>query len=55
MKSRIMYLLLNTETTVLAGFNEFGFNESSRLNELVFDLKYFFCFINTSDLTNNRV
>ena len=28
--------------TVLAGFNEFGFNESSRFNELVFDLKKFF-------------
>ena len=27
---------------MLAGFNEFGFNESSRFNELIFDLKYFF-------------
>ena len=28
--------------TVLAGFNELGFNESYRFNESVFDLKYFF-------------
>ena len=28
-------------TTVSAGFKEFGFNESTRFNELVFDLKYF--------------
>ena len=27
--------------TVLAGFNEFGFNESSRFNESIFDLKIF--------------
>ena len=28
--------------TVLAGFNEFGFNELSRFNESIFELKYFF-------------
>ena len=38
-----------------AGFNEFGFNESSRFNESVFDLKYFFYFIKTSDLANFRI
>ena len=32
----------NLLITVLAGFNEFGFNESSRFNESVFYLKYFF-------------
>ena len=30
------------ENTVLAGFNEFGFNESSRFNESILELKYFF-------------
>ena len=29
-------------STVFAGFNVFGFNETSRFNELVLDLKYFF-------------
>ena len=28
--------------TVLAGFNEFGFNELSRFNESIFEVKYFF-------------
>ena len=41
--------------TVLAGFNELGFNKSSRFNELVLDQKIFFGFINTSNLTNIRV
>ena len=35
--------------TVLAGFNEFGFNESSRF----FDLKYFFCF--TLKITKHKL
>ena len=48
----------NNVDTVSAGFNEFGFNASSRLNELVFDLKYFlfhnnFGFSEFPDLTNN--
>ena len=43
---------------MLSGFNEFGFNESSRFNELVFDLKYFllhknFLFNEYPVLTNN--
>ena len=29
-------------STVYAGFNEFGFNQSSGFNKSVFDLKYFF-------------
>ena len=31
----------NIFNTVLAGFNEFGFNKSSRFSESVFDLKNF--------------
>ena len=41
--------------TVLAGFNEFGFNESSRFNESYLSSKVFFYFIKNSDLTNIRV
>ena len=41
-----------------AGFNEFGFNESSRFNESIFDLEYFllhknFGFSEFPGLTNN--
>ena len=39
---------------VLPGFNEFGFNESSRSNESVITSKLFY-FIKNSDLTNIRV
>ena len=43
---------------MLAGFNEFGFNESSRFNELIFAFKYFllhknFGFNEYPGLTNN--
>ena len=43
------------EYTVLAGFNEFGFNESSRFNESVLTSKVFFLLHKNSDLTNIRV
>ena len=36
-----MDILSGEQCTVLAGFNEFGFNESSRFNELVLTSKLF--------------
>ena len=41
--------------TGLAGFNEFGFNESSRFNVKVLTSKRFFHLIKNLDLTNIRV
>ena len=50
--------ILTNVFTVLAGFNEFGFNESSRFNESVLTSKVFllhkkFGFNKYPDLTNN--
>ena len=37
----LLFSSVMNHITASVGFNEFGFNESSRFNELVFDLKYF--------------
>ena len=42
------------KSTVLVGFNEVGFNESSRFNKSVLPLKHFLLH-KKSDLTNIRV
>ena len=49
--------MINIFDTVSAGFNEFGFNQSFRFNELVFNLKYFLLYKNNfiPDLANFRV